>query len=58
MGAEPVPKEYLRAMLQFGALEDGGSKLVAGDREKGNIKRVGFGLAGEAERLVKGGDYM
>lgn len=44
--------------LQFGAIEEGGSKLVAGDREKGDIKRVGFGLVGEAEGLVKGGDYM
>ncbi|KAL8679784.1 MAG: hypothetical protein Q9186_003949 [Xanthomendoza sp. 1 TL-2023] len=57
MGVEPLPKKMLQTKLQFGVL--GSADKQHGENEGqgmgDEVRRVGFGLAGQVTRLVKGG---
>ncbi|KAL9012223.1 MAG: hypothetical protein Q9180_009116, partial [Flavoplaca navasiana] len=53
MGSEPMPKEILKTKLRFGILG-----ADSQGEEKTEMRRMGFGLAGQVKKLVNVDHYV
>lgn len=53
MGSEPMPKEMLQTKLRFGILG-----ADSQGNEETEVRRMGFGLAGQVKKLVKVDHYV